>query len=163
MEWSSVIVGNGLERMFGEGISVERFIRCSYLINGFVERYTASVDYDDGLDSDFVLLGYVAIISGNERMEIQAFSFSSHTESFLCTRHSNPLKKRVIWVKKITLSQCVCGRTPLTNPSRLHIQNDIGHRSARSYRRASCRIFIICPVYQRGSDSLIHYQRFFKV
>lgn len=78
-----VIIGNILEGMLGEGVSVERLVGSSDLIYRLVERHTASVDYDDRLDSDLILLRYVTIVRGNKGVEVHSFSFPCHTVSFL--------------------------------------------------------------------------------
>lgn len=66
----SVVVGNEFKSMFSEGISVKWFISSCDLIYGLIEWDTASVDNDNGLDSDFVLLRYMAIVGSDEGMEI---------------------------------------------------------------------------------------------
>ena len=72
----SVIVGDELERMFSEGVSVERLVGSCDLIYGLIERDSASIDHDDRLDGDFVLLWYMAIVCSDKGVEIHSFSIS---------------------------------------------------------------------------------------
>ena len=84
----SVIVRNVLERMFGEGVSIEALILSGNLVNGSVKRKTAEVCLNDFGNSDLVFIGNMILVGGNECIYINACSafrvmFVTHTASSL--------------------------------------------------------------------------------
>ena len=133
--------------MFSESVSVEWFVGSCHLIYGLIERDSASIDHDDRLDSDFVLLRYMAIVGSDKGVEVHSFSISWHIVSFLSVnRHSNPLEKEGYLGKNNSVSMRMWKNASNQSLKASHTEWHWSP-SAHSYRTSKFPVFIICPVY----------------